>query len=371
MFIFRDCTRVLAAAALLSASALQTQTPASPQNEPPPPPGLYTLHVYANLAQVPTLVINPDGRPFPPLTRDKFFISLDGGPTFHPPQLRIEGDDSISLAIVIDDSGSEPHFLTNIADTLSKLAPKNLHPKDHVSIYAIDCKAVQSVDDAPATADVIRKGVTAVLAAETLHGDKHKPACPFAVRLWDVLAHAVDKLGETPSRRIVLVISLGMEAGSSITFNQLARLAQDNSTAIFGMRDIEEFAFQRGFRAQTASGLNGASSSARPSDSLGNLAALTGGVVFDNQHFQIEEQLHRFIAMLRSRYIVEFPRPDQALPGAHRIEISIPSKWDYIVRYTGASMPLPDSDALKDPNRVPSAPSPATFGNKRPAQPKN
>ena len=59
----------LAVVLLLSGPTVLAQTPASPQNEPPPPPGLYTLHVYANLAQVPTLVINPDSKPFPPLTR--------------------------------------------------------------------------------------------------------------------------------------------------------------------------------------------------------------------------------------------------------------------------------------------------------------
>src|SRR5471032_1066846 len=76
MFIFRDCKRVLAASALLSAATLLAQAPPPPQQ---PPADLYTLHVYANLAQVPTLVINPDGNPIPPLTRDKFNISLDGG----------------------------------------------------------------------------------------------------------------------------------------------------------------------------------------------------------------------------------------------------------------------------------------------------
>jgi VWFA-related protein len=350
---------------------LLAQAPSPPDTpQQNPPPGLYTLHVYANLAQVPTLIISADGRPFPPLTPSQLFVSLDGGPQFHPSQLRIEGDDPISLAIVIDDSGSQSHFLAGIADTLSKLVPKDLHPKDHVSIYAIDCKAVQSVDDVPVSADVIRLGVNSVLAAEGLHGDKRKPACSNAVHLWDVLAHAVDKLGETPSRRAILLISLGMEAGSTITFDQIAKLAQDNSVAIFGMRDIDEFSFQRSFRVQTASGLNGASSNAHPTDPLGHLALLTGGIVFDDRHFEIEDQLHRFIALLRGRYIVEFPRPDAGLPGSHQIQITIPSKWEYIVRYTGASIPLPDPSILSDPNTVPTAPSPATFGNKRPPQPK-
>jgi len=349
------------------ASSDQPSQTAAEQN---PPPGLYTLHVYANLAQVPTLIVSPEQKPFPPLTARDFLVSLDGGPQFHPSQLRIEGDDPISLAIVIDDSGGQNHFIEGIAGTLAKLAPKDLHPKDHVSIYAIDCRAVQSVNDVPVTADIIRNGVNTALSAEDLHGKKHKPACPFSVHLWDVLAHAVDQLGQTPSRRVVLLVSLGMEADSLVSFDQLSFLAQANSVAIFGMRDLDEFVYQRSFRAQTSSGLSGNRSSANTSDLLSRLALLTGGIVFDDKHFQIEEQLHRFISLLRGRYIVEFPRPDAGVAGSHQIAITILSKWNYIVRYTGASIPLPDSSVTSDPNTVPAAPSPATFGNKRPPQPK-
>jgi hypothetical protein len=359
------------AAALIVSFPIPRLPGQAPPSTSAPPPDLYTLHVYANLAQVPTLVINPDGKPFPPLSRDQFFVSLDGGALFHPSQLRIEGDDTISLAIIVDDSGTQVHFITNIAETLSKLAPKDLHPKDHVSIYAIDCKAMQSVDDAPASAEIIRDGINSALSADGLHGDKHKPGCAKSLHLWDVLAHAVDKLGETPSRRVVLFVSLGMDTGSTISFDDVVHLAQSNSTAVFGMRDIEEFAFQRSFRDETSSGLNGDRSHTHVSDRLGRLAALTGGMVFDDQHFQIEDQLHRFIAMLRGRYIVEFPRPDNGIPGSHVITISIPSKWNYFVRWTGAGIPLADPSVLSDPNTVPSAPSPATFGNQRPAQPKH
>jgi hypothetical protein len=348
---------------------LLAQATAPPTDEAPPP-GLYTLKVYANLAQVPTLIISPDQKPFPPLTPDKFFVSLDGGPPFHPPQLRIEGDDAISLAIVLDASGDQTHFMDGIADMLSTLAVKDLHPKDRVSIYAMDCNAIQSVDNAPASPELIRKAVESVLAAPTLHGQKKKAACTGSVHLWDIIAHAVDKLGETPSRRVALVFSLGMESGSVTTLEQLEHLAQHNSVAVFGMRDVDEYMFQRRYRDLSSRALAGDNNRMYPEDRLSTLAATTGGMVFDNHHIQIQTQLHLFITMLRSRYIVEFPRPDNSAPGSHLIAITVPSHSNYLVRYTGASIPLPNPDVLKDPNTVPSAPSPATFGNRRPTQPK-
>jgi VWFA-related protein len=349
---------------LVLAQAPQPQAESKPDE--PPPPGLYTLHVYANLTQVPTLIMDPDGKPVPQLARDKFFVSLDSGPLFHPPQLRVEGDDPISLAIIIDDSGDESNFISNIAETLAKLAPKDLHPKDNVSIYAIDCKAVESVDEAPASSEVIRGAVSSVLAAPTLHGQKRKPSCAGSVHLWDIMAHAAQRLGEMPSRRVILVISLGMESGSATDLDSLIYLAQSKSVAIFGLRDVDEFAYQRSFHDQSTRGLSGVSTHGYPQDRLSILAAATGGLIYNRRHPQIEDALHSFVAALRDRYIVEFPRPDNGIPGAHQIAITVPSKPNFILRYTGASMPLPDQDVLKDPNTVPAAPSPATFGNQRP-----
>jgi len=358
-------------ALLLCSSALTAQTPILPDAQDPPP-GLYTLHVYANLAQVPTLIISPDERPFSPIPANQFFVSLDGGPQFHPTKVRIEGDDAITLAIIVDESGGQTHFNTNIADTLAKMVPKDLHPQDHVSIYAIDCKAIQSVDDAPVSSELIRKGVNNALSAPTLHGEKHKPACGGSVHLWDLLALVSTKLGHSRSRRAVLVVSLGMDGGSTTTLDQAIYTAQSNSVAIFGLRDFQEYAFQRSFRDISSSqDKKGNMDSGHVADGLDRLATLSGGLVYNRLHIQIEETLHRFVSDLRKRYIVEFPRPDGGQAGIHQIAITIPSKWDYMVRFTGASMPLSDPTVLKDPNTIPTAPSPATFGNQRPPQPKH
>src|SRR6185437_15102769 len=79
-------------------------TPGRAQAEGTPPAQAYTLHAYANLIQVPTLVLGADRHPLPPFSREQFTLRLDSGPPFHPAQIHREGDDPISLAIVIDDS---------------------------------------------------------------------------------------------------------------------------------------------------------------------------------------------------------------------------------------------------------------------------
>lgn len=66
--------------------------------------------------------------------------------------------------------------------------------------------------------------------------------------------------------------------------------------------------------------------------------------------------IHRFVTLVRERYIVEFPRPANATSGEHVKEIRI-SGEDYFIRPAGTSVPLPDPALLVDPTTVPSDPS--------------
>src|SRR5579875_4215745 len=59
------------------------------QQDPPP---VFTLKVYTNLVQVPTLVLGHDRQPLAPLNFDRFQVSLDAGKKFAPTRVRMEGD---------------------------------------------------------------------------------------------------------------------------------------------------------------------------------------------------------------------------------------------------------------------------------------
>jgi hypothetical protein len=70
----------------------------SPANDAP----ITTLHVYTNLAQVPTLVLTKRHKEMTPVPPAQFRLSLDSGPAVPPTHVRVEGDDPISMAILID-----------------------------------------------------------------------------------------------------------------------------------------------------------------------------------------------------------------------------------------------------------------------------
>jgi hypothetical protein len=98
------------------------------------------------------------------------------------------------------------------------------------------------------------------------------------------------------------------------------------------------------------------------------LCERTGGLILTIPRESLESSLERTIAMLRGRYILEFPRPDQATPGVHGIEVQVPILSAYVTS-AGVTVPLADAKILADPLTVPSAPSPATLGTRHPINP--
>jgi len=82
---------------LLGASCGSAQQ-VSPANDA----SITTLHVYTTVAEVPTLVLTRTHKEMNPVQPAQFRLSLDSGPAFQPTHVRMEGDDPISMAILID-----------------------------------------------------------------------------------------------------------------------------------------------------------------------------------------------------------------------------------------------------------------------------
>jgi hypothetical protein len=333
----------------------------------------YTLHVYTNLVQLPTLVLSEDRKLLPPIKRERFAISLDQGPSFQPTQMRIEGDDPISLAVLLDVSGGHEDIVAAFAKAFPKLAPQFLHPKDRVSIYAIDCALIRSSTDIPADSDVLKAGIAAVLAAPDLHGAQQHGACASSVHLWDAVAKLSGTLGQLPGRRVLLVLSNGWDGKSTISFSEANTRAIRNSVAIFGIRDWVEYVHARQFAAQPFNRTQ-LTIPAQVGDPVSHedlfdlLCVGNGGITFNLSQRDVAKSLQTFVAMVRGRYILEYPRPDVAVAGLHYVTITVPGTHDF-VQSTGIVYPTADPALLKDPSTVHTTPSPATFGPRRPIDP--
>jgi hypothetical protein len=309
------------------------------QNPPP-----MTLHAYANLLQMPVLVLSPSLKPLPPISASKFAVSLDAGPKFRPTHVRLEGEDPIALSILLDVGGSDAQLMPDIDDVIAGLSPTFLRQVDRVSIYALDCTLTRSLYNVPADSTKLKDGVDAALRLWNSRGQRKQAPCKKALHLWDALAVMTDNLSSLPGRRVILAVTDGPVQGSSNTWNDLRRFAAASAVAIFGMTPHELLP--------------------NPEDALDLVCGLTGGVVLTTDKRKIRRDLERFTDMLRGRYILEFPRTDNAPAGLHGIDVTIANS-NAVIRSTGISVPITDPRILADPTTVPSDPSHAPQLGKR------
>ena len=302
-----------------------------------------TLHVYANVIQIPTLVLDPQRRPLKKrIAANRFSVSIDSGPWFRATHVRQEGDDPISLSILLDVSGDSSELMAKMNAAIATLAPDGLHAKDHVSIYVLDCSLVRSLNDMPAQSERLKIAVNEALQTWMLPEVK----CQQSIHLWDALASVVVDLSKMPGRRVILTVSNGRDQGSVRSWNELRNLAEATGVAVFGVTYVP-------FEAKD---LQSRFLSWSSEDPFHSVCELSGGMVLLSTTKSLEFTLHRFVTLVRERYIVEFPRPANATSGKHVKEVRIANSKDFI-RPAGISVPIPDAAVLNDPTTVPSDPS--------------
>jgi hypothetical protein len=311
-----------------------------------------TLHVYTNLLQIPTLVIDSGAQPVTAIAEKRFFVSVDGGPKFQVTHVRTEGDDPISLAIVLDVSQPFPALMAKIDDAVGGLAPLSLHAKDRVSVYSMDCNLGRSAENVPADPARLHRAVDLALEPWRTHGrDRWRSDCKTPANLWDSLMVVTRALGEQPGRRVMLVVTDGVDRGSKASWNSLRMLAQEHGVAIFGMVQIADTNI-------------GYTRTRNPEDMFKSVCELSGGIVLTASEKSLSEDLKEFTGIVRARYIVEFPHPVDTKGGYHDMNITI-DKSDAHVLPSGIGIPVDDAAILRDPTTVSMDPADVPQAGKR------
>ena len=324
--------------------------------------GLATLHVYTNLMQVPTLILTPEHeRMTKPVAEASFRIRRDGGPAFKPTHVKREGDDPISLAVLIDMTKPKNPLLSGIADAVAGLAGSSLKEWDHVSVYLVGCGLVRTAYDVPVTEASLRGAMDRANDWWKSHSE-HKSGqhCAAPVHLWDAMSFATRQLSRTTGRKVLLTISDGTDRGSKVSQQELILVEQKTTTAVFGLMTPDDMT--RGKPEVLAYSDIGLLAKAvpdlpDPKDPFNIVCEASGGVELAATRKTLGSSLAEFVQMLRERYIVEYPRADNEVAGEHTVEISI-GRRDAYVRSSGIEVPLADAKALADPNTLKSGSSP-------------
>ena len=334
----RHAAVLLALLPCACAAQVEQQAPVSLSTPDHP----YVLHVYTDLLQLPALVLNWRGRPSPNLTAADFHLQLDRGPLFKPAAVHLEGNEPLNLALVLDASGAEDYLLKALPNTSGHGFPRTLLPHDHIAVYAFDCRLFRSKVDTEAEVATSHDGVAHLLSEPTLHqAHASSQSCGSAKHLLDAVAAAAAELATEPGRRAILVISDGLDGGSITKWSDLREFATGRSIAVFGLKEAS-INDSRGPLQRAAE------------NPLDLLAAATGGTSLTTLRGELASQLDDFVALLRSRYIIQFPRPEG--PGGwHDLEVHV-KQFGATVHTAGIAVPLRDATLMNDPSTVPSDP---------------
>ncbi len=300
-----------------------------------------TLHVYADLIDVPVLVMGPGWTPIPRIANDRFRVSIGGGPAYRVQHVRLEGEDPISLGILLDLRGSQDELLKRMGKALEQLVPGSLHAQDRVSIYGLDCDLERTLDGLPATQQNLRHSVRVLLdARQERKKQRPKQPCTTGQHFWDAVGGVVSDMSRQQGRRVLLVVSDGYDKGSNTRANTVRQYAQAKSIAIFGLVDA-------GVTPQWWQMFE------TPFD---NVCEFSGGMIASTNSMNLAKQLQAFVAKVRGRYILEFPRPYNAAPGGYSLEVTVDHS-NALVRPAGISFPIEDSAVKNDPTTVQGDPS--------------
>jgi hypothetical protein len=349
---FRD-RALIAAVAVLTVAVCGSRGRAQTAPEQVTPDGTYTLHVYTDLLQVPTIVLTPLHSNYRALTKESFTLSLDGGPRFHPSNVRLEGDDPITLAILFDLTTDDSSMFTAFASAMSTLPPGLLSARDYISVYAYDCQLMRTTEDKPATPQELQASMVKVMTegrGSARNGEKK--SCWSNKRLYDVVARVSQDIGDLPGRRVVLVVSDGADRHSTNDWLTVARFAGNKSVAIFGIRPVSTpIGTTKGY---SGSNFNDGWVTVEESDSFGRLCGTSGGLVLDGGSTKrmMAGQIQRLMTMLRDRYIIEFPRPANGSPGFYAFEVKVKDPTA-IIRSAGITFPPREKDPKQPDGTVP------------------
>lgn len=242
-----------------------------------------TLHVYTDLVQTAVVVLTPDRKPIGPIAEEKFYVSLEGGPKIRVTHARLEGDEPISLAVLLDLTQPFPTLMRHIEDAIAGLAPLSSSPEDKIAIYSLDCQLVRPTGAVEADPTALKGAVAVALQSWKARGEKRLTHCPEPSHLFDSLVAITQMLHGQSGHRVILALRDGLDRGSHTDWNTLRFSAQASGVAIFALTDFLS-----------------------ASDFI-KVCDATGGMISTAHADDLAKSLESFTKMLRARYIVEFP----------------------------------------------------------------
>jgi VWFA-related protein len=293
---------------LVAAGAVRAQQEAPAQSTT-------TLKVRTEVVNVLAIVKDRKGHLIPNLTKSDFELTEDGTPQ----QIRYfsrETDTPLTLGILVDTSGSEQRMLGVEQQEAKAFVRQVIRPKDLAFVMHFDLE-VELLQDL--TSDVSRLERAIDETQINAGGGGVMPGTFPGVsvggtHLYDaVYLAAHDILKNEIGRKVIILLTDGVDQGSKETLDQAMQMAQDTDVIIYSIEVVD-----RRFSYGMMPGPNGDSV-------LNRLSKDTGGTVIRaSREEDLAEAFQEIAKELRTQYLLGYTPTNSKRDGSFRkIEVKV------------------------------------------------
>ena len=280
------------------------------------------VRITSNLVPIPVSVVDKRGNAVVNLKLDDFELRVDG--ELRPLSDLTRSETSVRLTMLFDNSGSLDSAREFEKHAAIRFFRKVLRPKDEAAIYSIETESYLAQ---PLTHDIVRLEHTIAMFGRPEGGTS----------LFDAIVGAADYLRPYSGRRVLVIVSDGIETTSKITdFDSVVQHVLADDCQIYVVQTgLYEGANLRALAAERR---------------MEELTGQTGGAVYLPKTMdQLDLAFDQIAADLAQQYVLSYyPSADERDGRLHKLELRLKTRNDVRIRsrkgyYSPRQKPAPSA----------------------------
>ena len=282
-----------------------TKEPGPPKDSSDEVDSSDVVHISSNLVPIPVSVVDTRGHAVTGLVLDDFELRVDGHPRAISEMTRSET--SVRIAMLFDNSGSIDFAREFEKDAALHFFRRVMRASDEAAIYSVETESYLAQ---PLTSD-IRKLEQTIASFGRPEG---------ATSLFDAIVDAAAYLRPYQGRRVIVIVSDGIETTSRIDFETtMQRVVADDCQIFVVQTGLYDGANLRALAAERR---------------MEQLAAQTGGAAYiPKTTSELGAAFKQIAADLAQQYVLSYYQAEENRDGRfHVIDLRIKSRNDVRVR---------------------------------------
>jgi VWFA-related protein len=264
------------------------------------------VRISSNLVPIPVSVVDKRGNAIVNLKLDDFELRVDG--EIRPLSDLTRSETAVRMAMLFDNSGSLDAARDFEKQAAIRFFRKVLRAKDEAAIYSIETDSYLAQ---PLTHDIVRLERTIAMFGKPEGGTS----------LFDAIIEAATYLRPYSGRRVLVIVSDGIETTSRITdFDQVVQHVLADDCQIYVVQTgLYEGANLRALAAERR---------------MEQLTGQTGGAVYlPKTTYELDLAFDQIAADLSQQYVLSYyPAPEQRDGRLHKLDLQVKSRNDVRVR---------------------------------------